>query len=67
MRNPTIGYCQGFNFIVGRLLLVVNEEVRLLWNKYLGSVLDVLHDNWNHATVRLLFKYGGSIDWLESI
>ena len=27
IRNPTIGYCQGFNFIVGRLLKVVNEEV----------------------------------------
>lgn len=29
VRNPTIGYCQGFNFIVGRLLLVVNEEVSI--------------------------------------
>lgn len=27
VRNPTIGYCQGFNFIVGRLLKLMSEEV----------------------------------------
>jgi len=27
LRNPNIGYCQGFNFIVGRLLKIMNEEV----------------------------------------
>lgn len=25
-RNPTIGYCQGMNFIVGRLLKFMDEE-----------------------------------------
>jgi hypothetical protein len=25
-RNPTVGYCQGMNFIVGRLLRFMNEE-----------------------------------------
>lgn len=25
-RNPTVGYCQGMNFIVGRLLQFMNEE-----------------------------------------
>jgi len=25
-RNPTIGYCQGMNFIVGNLLKELNEE-----------------------------------------
>ena len=25
-RNPTVGYCQGMNFIVGRMLLYMNEE-----------------------------------------
>lgn len=25
-RNPTVGYCQGMNFIVGRLLKFMNEE-----------------------------------------
>jgi hypothetical protein len=29
VRNPTIGYCQGFNFIVGRLVQIMSEEVRL--------------------------------------
>ena len=26
-RNSSIGYCQGFNFIVGRLLEILNNEV----------------------------------------
>jgi hypothetical protein len=25
-RNPTVGYCQGMNFIAGRLLQYLNEE-----------------------------------------
>ena len=25
-RNPTIGYCQGMNFVAGRLLKVLEEE-----------------------------------------
>ena len=24
--NPEVGYCQGFNFIVGRLLRIMSEE-----------------------------------------
>ena len=27
VRNPMIGYCQGFNFVVGRMLQVMEEEV----------------------------------------
>jgi len=26
IRNPEIGYCQGFNFIVGRFLQIMCEE-----------------------------------------
>ena len=26
-RNISLGYCQGFNFIVGRLMLVLDDEV----------------------------------------
>lgn len=26
IRNPEIGYCQGFNFIIGRFLMVMSEE-----------------------------------------
>ena len=26
IRNPEIGYCQGFNYIVGRLLKIMSEE-----------------------------------------
>ena len=28
-RNSSIGYCQGFNFIVGRLLKIIQNEVRI--------------------------------------
>lgn len=27
-RNPTIGYCQGMNYIVGRLVKYLTEEVK---------------------------------------
>jgi hypothetical protein len=28
IRNASIGYCQGFNFIAGRLLQVLHDEVK---------------------------------------
>ena len=28
-RNVTLGYCQGFNFIVGRIMKVIDNEVNL--------------------------------------
>ena len=28
-RNTTVGYSQGFNFIVGRILKIVNDEVNI--------------------------------------
>ena len=31
-RNISIGYCQGFNFIVGRLLKIFESEVNLSHN-----------------------------------
>ncbi|XP_028405595.1 growth hormone-regulated TBC protein 1-A-like [Dendronephthya gigantea] len=34
--NPTVGYCQGFNYIVALLLLVVKQEEHVFW------LLDVL-------------------------
>ena len=34
-KNSTIGYNQGFNFIVGRILQVVNDDVKIfLYNKF---------------------------------
>ena len=30
IRNSSIGYTQGFNFIVGRLLKIIGNEVRIL-------------------------------------
>ena len=30
-RNSSIGYTQGFNFIVGRLLEVIKNEVRIIY------------------------------------
>ena len=30
-RNSSIGYNQGFNFIVGRILEIVNDEVRIIY------------------------------------
>ena len=31
MRNITIGYCQGFNYIVGKLLLIMEDEEETFW------------------------------------
>ena len=30
-RNLTIGYCQGFNFIVGKLLKMIGDEEQVFW------------------------------------
>ena len=37
IRNPEIGYCQGFNFIVGRFLKIMDEE-KAFW--MLSSLLE---------------------------
>jgi len=34
-RNITLGYCQGFNFIVGRIMKVVENEVIFKYSKML--------------------------------
>lgn len=74
MRNPTIGYCQGFNFIVGRLIKVVNEEVRIIIFRseflidrfiFIGGFLDVLLNNRDDYATWLLFQYGWCTHWLE--
>ena len=31
IRNSSIGYCQGMNFIVGRLLLIMDNEEQVFW------------------------------------
>jgi hypothetical protein len=31
IRNTTVGYCQGMNFIVGRLLLIMDNEEQAFW------------------------------------
>jgi len=32
-RNSSLGYTQGFNFIVGRLLYAIRNEVSIIYNK----------------------------------
>lgn len=51
--NPTVGYCQGFNYIVGLLLLVVKEEESAFW------LLDVL------ITKKLPDYYGAKMQGLR--
>lgn len=45
-RNATIGYCQGMNFLVGRLRKFLTEEVSLKSrvNIFLGNLLGFYHD-----------------------
>ena len=31
IRNTSVGYCQGMNFIVGRLLLIMDNEEQVFW------------------------------------
>ena len=30
-RNTTVGYCQGMNFLVARLLLIMEDEEKVFW------------------------------------
>lgn len=34
IRNSTVGYCQGMNFIVGKLLLTIQNEVIIINKPY---------------------------------
>lgn len=46
VRNSSIGYCQGMNFIAGKLLLVLEEEVDNLCNINIGkSILAICTDH----------------------
>ena len=31
IRNTTVGYCQGMNFIAGRILLIMGDEEQTFW------------------------------------
>ena len=48
IRNSSIGYCQGFNFIVSRLLDILENEVKYIFNifncfrKMLFGFLEIL-------------------------
>ena len=39
-RNPTVGYCQGMNFVAGRLLQVIEDEEEAFW--VLASLIETI-------------------------
>ena len=47
-RNPTIGYCQGMNFLVGRLLMVIQKSPQ---DKHLKNELHAV-DKDEYAELR---------------
>lgn len=54
-RNDSVGYCQGFNFIVGRILLDFPNEVRILRYYYLGRCfLAFYRNNREYTSSKLL-------------
>lgn len=59
-RNLSIGYCQGFNFIVGKLLIIVDSEVNFKFE--IGrSILDFRSNYRKFFTSRFLFRIIRSI------
>ena len=44
-RNTSIGYCQGMNFIVGRLLLIMDNEEQTFWlfNQIIENILPLIY------------------------
>ena len=54
IRNSTVGYCQGMNFIVGKLLLELEDEV-YFFITYIGkSILGICANNRIASSVELL-------------
>ena len=56
-RNCTLGYCQGFNYIVGKLLKVINNEENVFWifTQIIENILDVrsfTSPSWNDQSVK---------------
>ena len=61
-RCVKIGYCQGFNFIVGKILKICKNDVRKivcnLFPSLIGrNILDIRPNNRKNTTGKLLHKF----------
>ena len=51
-RNSTIGYCQGMNFFVARLLLIMDDEEKVFW-----LFVQIMENILNFLDLLLYFLY----------
>ena len=65
-RNCTLGYCQGFNYIVGKLLKVINNEENAFWI-FTQIIENILPINYYYDSTGIIIDNNILFDILKDI
>ena len=65
-RNCTLGYCQGFNYIVGKLLKVIKNEENVFWI-FTQIIENILPINYYYDSIGIIIDNNILIDILKNI
>ena len=65
-RNCTLGYCQGFNYIVGKLLKVINNEENVFWI-FTQIIENILPINYYYDSAGIIIDNNILFDILKKI
>ena len=65
-RNCTLGYCQGFNYIVGKILKVINNEENAFWI-FTQIIENILPINYFYDSVGLIIDNNILFDVLKKV
>ena len=65
-RNCTLGYCQGFNYIVGKILKVINNEEDAFWI-FTQIIENILPINYFYDSIGLIIDNNILVDILKDV
>jgi len=64
-RNCTLGYCQGFNYIVGKILKVISDEENVFWI-FVQIIENILPINYYYNSVGIIIDNSIFLEQLET-
>ena len=64
-RNCTLGYCQGFNYIVGKLLKVIKDEENVFWI-FVQILENILPINYYYNSVGIIIDNNIFVEHLKT-